>query len=69
MLSIQKLKSSFIYLLWLETKLFLKDGSSTLVGFIDWIGSCRGWSFLAPPLLKAVFCPSRGEGCSYAVSF
>ena len=33
-LSIQKLKSFFVYFLWLETKLFIKDGPSTLVGFI-----------------------------------
>ena len=34
-LSIQRLKSSFIYLLRSETKLFIKDGPSTLVRFID----------------------------------
>ena len=39
MLSIQRLKSSFVYFLWLEIKLFIKDSLSTLVGFIDWVGS------------------------------
>ena len=34
-LSIQRLKSSFVFFFWLETKLFIKDGPSTLVGFID----------------------------------
>ena len=38
-LSIQRLKSSFVFLLWLETNLFIKDGPSTLVGFLDWVGS------------------------------
>ena len=38
-LFIQRLKSSFIYLFWSETKLFIKDGPSSLVGFIDWVGS------------------------------
>ena len=38
-LSIQRLKSSFVCFLWSETKLFIKDGSSTLIGFIDWLGS------------------------------
>ena len=38
-LSIQRLKSSFIYFLWSETKLFIKDGPPSLVGFIDWVGS------------------------------
>lgn len=38
-LSIQRLKSSFVYFLWSETKLFIKDGPLTLVGFIDWVGS------------------------------
>ena len=39
-LSIQRLKNSFIYFLWLETKLFIKDGPWTLVDFIDWVGTC-----------------------------
>ena len=34
-MSIQMLKASFVYLLWLETKLFIKDGPSTLIDFID----------------------------------
>ena len=38
-LSVQRLKSSFIFFLWSKTKLFIKDGPSTLVGFIDWVGS------------------------------
>ena len=38
-LSIQRLKSSFVYFLWLETKLFIKDGHSTLVGLFDWLSS------------------------------
>ena len=36
-LSIQKLKVSFVYLLWLETKLWIKNGPSTLIDFIDWV--------------------------------
>ena len=38
-LSIQRLKNSFVYFLWSETKLFIKDGPSTLVDFIDWVGT------------------------------
>ena len=38
-LSIQRLKSSFVYLLWLETKMSIKDGPSTLVDFVDWVVS------------------------------
>ena len=34
--SIQRLKNFFFYLLWLETKLLIR--SSTLVGFINWVG-------------------------------
>ena len=38
-LSIQRLKSSFVYFVWLEMKLFIKYGPSTLVDFIDWVGT------------------------------
>ena len=38
-LSIQKLKSSFVYNLWSEAKMFLKDSPGTLVEFIDWLNS------------------------------
>ena len=37
-LSIQRLKASFVYLLWSETKLWIKSGPSTLIYFIDWMG-------------------------------
>ena len=37
--SIQRLKVSFVYLLWLETKMSIKDDPSTLIDFIDWVGS------------------------------
>ena len=36
-LSIQKLKFSFVNLLWSETKL-LEDDPKTLVQFFDWVG-------------------------------
>ena len=39
-LSIQKLKISFVYLLWSETKLWIKDGPSTLIDFIEWVCMC-----------------------------
>ena len=35
-LSIQRLKTSFVYFLWSETKLFIKDRPSTL---LDWVGT------------------------------
>ena len=36
-LSIQKLKIYFVYILWSETKLWIKDGRSTLIDFIEWV--------------------------------
>ena len=42
MLSTQKLKYSFAYSLWSETKLFIDDYPLTLVNFIDWLGSYWG---------------------------
>ena len=39
MLSIQRLKSSFVCFLWSKTKLFIKDGPSMLISFIDWLDS------------------------------
>ena len=36
-LSIQRLKASFVYLLWSKTKLWIKDGPSTLIDFINWV--------------------------------
>ena len=39
-LSIQKLKGSFICFFWSETKMFVKDGPSPLISFIDWLSSC-----------------------------
>ena len=56
-LSIQRLKSSFVCFLWSETKLFIKDGPSTLVSFIDWLGSHWRWGFFCTSLLTAVFAP------------
>ena len=38
-LSMQKLKAFFVYLLWSESKLFIKDGPSMPIDFIDWMGS------------------------------
>ena len=39
-LSIQKLKYLFLFSLLSKTKLFIENGPSTLVGFIDWV-SCK----------------------------
>ena len=36
--SIQKLKISFVSLLWAETKSFLVSGPTSLVAFVDWVG-------------------------------
>ena len=44
-LSIQRLKASFTYLLWSKTKLWIKGGPSTLIDFIDWAGSWWGRRF------------------------
>ena len=38
-LSIQRLKTSFLNSLWSETKLFIKDGPSTFLEFLDGVGS------------------------------
>ena len=48
-LSIYRLKASFVYLLWLETKLWMKDGPSTLIDFVDWVGSRWGRRFFVFP--------------------
>ena len=37
-LSIQRLKTSFLNSLWLGTKLFTKDGPSTFLELLDWVG-------------------------------
>ena len=52
-LSIQRLKISFVYFLWSEMKLFIKDGPSTLVDFIGWVGTRWGC----------------GSGCSSVLGF
>ena len=56
--STQRLKISFVYLLWSETKLSLVDGPLTLVGFIDgWVVSEDGVSFCTSQLfLWGLFC-------------
>lgn len=38
-LSTQRLKSSFAHFLRSETKVFLVDGQTTLVNFIDYVGN------------------------------
>ena len=38
-LSIQRLKSSFVYFLWSEMKLSIKYGPSTLVDFVGWVAT------------------------------
>ena len=37
-LSLQRLKCSFVFLLWSETELSIVGGPSTLTGFIDRVG-------------------------------
>ena len=37
--SIQRLKYSFIFCLWTETKLFIVDCPLTIANFIDWMGA------------------------------
>ena len=37
-LSIQKMKTSLVFLLWSEAKLSIVDGPLTLVEFIHWVG-------------------------------
>lgn len=37
---VQRVKTDFMYLLWLETKYTLQDCPSSIDGFIDWVG-CR----------------------------
>ncbi|RVW88076.1 Transposon TX1 uncharacterized 149 kDa protein [Vitis vinifera] len=39
MVSIQRLKYSFIFSLWAETKLFIVDCPLTIANFIDWMGA------------------------------
>ena len=63
-LSIQRLKSSFIYFLWSETKLFIKDGPPSLVG-----SQLDEGGFFGLSTFQGFFCPSWVGGYSYAVSF
>ena len=36
--SMQKEKTSFVFLLWSETKNTIQDSPSNIEGFIDWVG-------------------------------
>ena len=36
--STQNVKTSFVFLLWLETNMSILNGLSTIAGFIDWVG-------------------------------
>ena len=38
-LSLQRLKASFVFSLWSKTKLSIKTGPLMLINFIDWVGS------------------------------
>ena len=38
-LSIQRLKYSFVYSIWSEAKLYIVECPLTMVNFIDWLGS------------------------------
>ena len=46
-LSIQRLKFSFIYSFWSETKLSIEDDPSTLVDFVGWVTSVGRAALLA----------------------
>ena len=35
--SLQRIKTSFVFLFWSETKLSIVDGHSTLARFINWV--------------------------------
>ena len=35
----QTIKSSFLYLFWDWVKLYIRDGSMSLIDFVDWLGS------------------------------
>ena len=43
--SLQRMETSFVFLLWSKTKLSIGDGPSTIAGFIDWLG-CKLWGFV-----------------------
>ena len=36
--SVQREKTSFVFLLWSETKNTIQDSPSNITGFIDWVG-------------------------------
>ena len=46
-LSIKRLKFSFIYSFWSETKLSIEDGPSILVDFVGWVTSMGRAALLA----------------------
>ena len=61
----QKLKVFFVYLLWLESKLFIKCGPSMLINCTDWVGSLWGKGFFVH-LVRQVFCFScKGVSVSF----
>ena len=64
-LSIQRLKASFVYLLWSETKLWIKSGPSTLIYFIDWMGLRWGRRFFVFPCCFGSNC----KGASVSVLY
>ena len=36
--SVQRVKTSFVFLLWIETRKIIQDDPSNIAGFIDWVG-------------------------------
>ena len=50
---LQKLKAFFVFLLWSESKLFIKNGPSTL---IDLVGSHSGGGLFFVHLVWTIFC-------------
>ena len=43
-------------------RLYIKDGPSTLVDFIDWVGTCWGWGSFCTSVLGSWFVPAGERG-------
>ena len=76
LLSIQKLKTSFVFLLWSKAKLFIVNGRSTFVEFIDWVSCVEnhriflGYSLVYfLPFLYIIFLPFCIFFCFFFVPF
>ena len=63
-LLVQRMKKNFVYNLWSWSKVFVDMDPSSLVSFIDWLGSKRGQM-----VFFVSFSPTLGGWCILLVYF